>query len=70
MAAGPSSARAALDWAEAGVEELLPAEKRVGSRHLLSCRRRFGSWRRRIHPDLLRGVPGLGHFVVGTHTAF
>lgn len=33
-------------------------------------RRRCSSWRRRIHPDLLRGVPGLGRFVVGTHTAF
>ena len=33
-------------------------------------RRRCSSWRRRIHPDLLRGVPGLGRVAVGTHTAF
>lgn len=70
MAAGAVLAQAALGWADAGVEELLPAERRVGSRHLLSCRRRCGSWRRRIHPDLLRGVPGLGRFVVRRHTAF
>lgn len=70
MAAGASAARASLCWAEAGVGERLPADWRVGARHLLSCRRRCGSWRRRIHPDLLRGVPGLGRFAVGTQTAF
>lgn len=38
----------------AGVGQRLPAETRVGARHLLSCRRRrCAPWRRRIHSDPL-----------------
>lgn len=46
-----------------------PAVSVVGARHLLSCRRRCGSWRPRIHPDLVGLVPGLGRSVVCTHAA-
>lgn len=56
VAVGASSVRArAGGCGPAGSgRERLPAGRRVGARHLLSCHGRLGaSWRRRIHPDLL-----------------
>lgn len=47
----PGWPRAPPGWA--GVGERLPAERRVGARHLQSCRHRCVSWRRRrIHRTL------------------